>query len=336
MHWLRIFEAIGILFFVFFSTVDAKKLLQWFVAGAVAQSVLGIYQFMTQSTFSFKWLGLVSHPLLETGTSVIQSPEVGRWLRAYGAFPHPNIFGGYLIVGLICTALVFLFFEKKKHTLIVTACWILQLMALFFTFSRSAWLSALILLFVLFVFGVCVQKKYGLLNFKKKSFLLIIISLILIPGMIYVYFPLIQTRAQVQSFHEVRSVEERKSALEQGLGIFFQHPFFGVGSGNYTVALKEGNPQAPGHAIQPVHNVFLLFLCELGIVGLLIFFSHIPFYLHKIKGKRLFVLGMVCVFAPILLLDHYIYSLPIGMFFFAFLLGIAKKVFSTVYPQNIH
>src|SRR3989344_3796134 len=83
-----------------------SKAAGWFVAGATLQSLLGIWQFLTQSTFAFKWLRLAEHQAWQAGTAIISGPEIGRWLRAYGAFPHPNVLGGYLVVGLILTTLL--------------------------------------------------------------------------------------------------------------------------------------------------------------------------------------------------------------------------------------
>lgn len=105
---LRITESFLLIWILLVAPFDRKKAVLWFIAGATLQAFLGIYQFLTQSTVGFKWLGLVSHPLMETGTSVIQSAEAGRWLRAYGAFPHPNIFGGYLVIAIIFTSLLIL------------------------------------------------------------------------------------------------------------------------------------------------------------------------------------------------------------------------------------
>jgi hypothetical protein len=68
-----------------------------FVSGAVFSACLGLWQFWTQHTVSSVWLGLSSHDVFVSGTAVVESGGE-RWLRAYGSFAHPNIFGGYLVL----------------------------------------------------------------------------------------------------------------------------------------------------------------------------------------------------------------------------------------------
>jgi len=326
---LRLLEA-ALLFFVFFvGSINLKKIAQWFIFGAVVQSLLGIYQFLTQTTFASKWLGLASHPLFETGTSVIQSPEVGRWLRAYGAFPHPNIFGGYLVIALFFTALLFLS-EPKKQWLWYSV-FSLECVALFFTFSRSAWLSAIVGFVVFFIFLMCSQK-YSSGALKKLLWLgggALAIGLVLS----ILYVPLVKTRAEVVSIHEVRSIEERKSAPKLAWQLWKESPFLGVGAGNYTQVLKVRFPQASIETYQPVHVVPLLLLAELGLLGMVSFLLAVFFFVKE--QKNVFWWGVpLAFFTPLILLDHYLYSLPTGIFLGALFWGLGTRFLSTVYPQK--
>ncbi len=139
---LHIMEAIILFLMIFTGPLKLKTAMFWFVAGAGIQSLLGIWQFLTQTTFACKWLGLAYHPAFEAGTSIISNAG-GRWLRAYGAFPHPNIFGGYLVISLIFTILLILDKNKKNKSTfcILHFAFCIQTAALFATFSRSAWLA---------------------------------------------------------------------------------------------------------------------------------------------------------------------------------------------------
>ncbi len=331
---IHLFEGAVIFFFVSISRIDVRKLLQWFIAGSMIQSFLGIYQFFTQSTFAVKWLGLVSHPVFETGTSVIQSEDIGRWLRAYGAFPHPNIFGGYLIVALCGTAYLFFLCHNSKKKWLILVCWIVQIIALFFTVSRSAWLSFFLLLITLPFYAKYIQKKFHVSQFIKKSRILFCTAIVFFSFLTYTYLPLIQTRVYVQSFHEVRSIDERKSAVENALKIFLEQPWFGVGVGNYTIALKQEYPTISGSMIQPVHVIPILFLSEFGIVGLMLIMLFFSSWIYAKKEKALIFFALIFILSPLFLFDHYFYSLPIGIFVLSFFWGIQKKLFSTVYPQN--
>lgn len=65
------------------------------------------------------------------------------------------------------------------------------------------------------------------------------------------------------------SIKERILLHNAALNMFWDHPFFGFGPGHFIVKLPEYLP--PGTwLLQPVHNVFLLFLSEFGVVGVFI------------------------------------------------------------------
>ncbi len=90
-----------------------------FVAAAI-QSVIGIGQFLTQDSFSSKVLGMSAYESWQAGTSVLKN-ESGRFLRAYGSFSHPNVYGLFLAVVLILVvstigekSLLFPLFQRGK------------------------------------------------------------------------------------------------------------------------------------------------------------------------------------------------------------------------------
>jgi hypothetical protein len=72
----------------------------WFSISLIPHALLGMFQFAVQFGFDQKWLGLSALDPATKGTAVILNEGV-RYLRAYGGFPHPNIFGGYLALALL-------------------------------------------------------------------------------------------------------------------------------------------------------------------------------------------------------------------------------------------
>ena len=92
------------------------KLIYSLLAGIFLQAILAIYQFVTQSTFASKILGLAAHDSVISGVSVVEAYNrqglLLRWLRSYGGLDHPNILGGVLAVGIII--LLGLLVERKK------------------------------------------------------------------------------------------------------------------------------------------------------------------------------------------------------------------------------
>jgi len=84
--------ASGIVLFLVLNYIPLSRLkIIWaFIAGVGVQALLGIYQFLAQTAFASKWLGMALHLPGTLGTSVVETASE-RWLRAYGSLPHPNI-----------------------------------------------------------------------------------------------------------------------------------------------------------------------------------------------------------------------------------------------------
>src|SRR3989339_815975 len=142
-QWVMLGTLLFLLFYV--GPVKAKPALWALVLGSIPVSVLGIWQFLIQSTVASTLLGLSHHVVFESGTSIIQSPDIGRWLRAYGSFSHPNVFGGYLVFA-IGSVLLLSFSAEKWKRVALHAIVVVQSAALFFTFSRSALVAVVIVL----------------------------------------------------------------------------------------------------------------------------------------------------------------------------------------------
>ena len=250
------------------------KIIYVFLTSIFFQALLGIYQFITQSSFAFKYLGLAEHDADTLGTAVVETAN-GRWMRAYGGMDHPNILGGVLAISLIFIAY---FLAKKKmlnnrkdviSSILLFVFYFIDLFALFFTFSRSAWLALIIgLLTLLFVL---IFKKDRLT--LKRFIAVLFFSLILICINVAPYQDLLMARIDPQTRLEKKSIDERLAYINQASDLSKQHLISGVGVGNYgVVTAAADNNKKSAFDYQPVHNVFLLILAESGIFSLISFF----------------------------------------------------------------
>ncbi len=115
LGWLVL--GIGLFWLVVSANYDRLKLVYAMLAGMFFQAGLGIWQFLFQSSFASKWLGLAFHNGADLGTSVIEAvgaDGVGeRWLRAYGGTDHPNILGGVMAVVIILLIYLILIDENS-------------------------------------------------------------------------------------------------------------------------------------------------------------------------------------------------------------------------------
>lgn len=304
-QFIHILEAIAIFTLLIKSPINRLKAAYAFLTGLAVQAILGIYQFLTQSTFAFKWLGLTLHDATIGGASVLENLD-GRWLRAYAGLPHPNIFGGYMAVGVLISVVLLSrdLMEKKTRIFLLTANLFL-LAGLFFSFSRSAWLSLIVGLTVFLLFNRrrFVSSKNFQLFFFSSVLLLTVLSLF--------YAPLLKNRISGKGRLEARAVEERIGGYGEALELFKKHPFEGVGLGNYTLAVHdEIDSSRPAWGYQPAHNVFLLMFVELGVASALI-----VLFICYLAGFKICrnLLPFFALFFVLGFFDHYLWSLYSGL-----------------------
>lgn len=321
--WLSLYRYIilvfGILlFYVVKRTnfVDTRLLSRYFLIGLIAPSLLAIWQFFTQSTFASKYLGLAYHATDILGDSVIET-SVGRFLRAYGSFDHPNILGGMMVLGIILVLYFSLRTEINRNSrLFYLVTLAIFYLALLVSFSRTAWLALIISVpFILFIFGRRGKFQRKLIGFFL--FLIIGISVaVIVPNR-----ELFLTRAQTQSRLEQKSVSERELYLKQAQEVISQKPFSGTGIGSYTIEVKKLDKFTfPYWYYQPVHNYWLLVLAELGFFGLL---AMIIFWIAAFKksfSNKLYpVILALFVFS---LFDHWLWIQPFELIIFFGAMGL--------------
>ena len=193
---------------------------------------------------------------------------------------------------------------------------ILASAALFFSFSRSAYGAALMLL-VYFFWRERKEKKRLLFPFAILATLTMLAIL---------FASLFFVRATAVDIPEQRSITERGIYIAEAFSVIRSVPILGVGAGNYTTSVCKEH--IPGWQCQPVHNIFLLFFAELGIVGICFFFA-ILFYAKKnmamyknisSEKKELFVLVSL-VLSILGLVDHYLYTSFSGVMLISILYG---------------
>jgi len=287
IYLLRFFEFFLIYLILISNVLNLKIVFKIFISTMIFVSFIGIFQFLFQHSLGFSFLG---EPLLDAKQlGVAKFDFFGQtYLRSYATFPHPNIFAGYLTFAIFMVLeLHSKFFNKKMIWLVLS----LFVFALFFTFSRSAILALILLLFF--------RSK-----FKWKYLFLLVL-----PVLIYFSFDL----------HEL-AISERIEYVFISLKMFADN-IFGVGLGNFTnLANDYSVVKLEPWNLQPVHNIFLLILSELGVIG---FFSFISIFVYLFKRSRLSYvssLGFLFIVFVIGQFDHYFISVYQGQFllFWAF------------------
>jgi len=318
------------------------KLIYCFLAGIFLQAALAFYQFITQSTFASKLLGLSLHDPSVPGVSVVEAYNsqglLVRWLRSYGGLDHPNILGGVLAIGIII--LVGLLVERHKWKIVAKHLRLFVIVnyslifffsvALLFTFSHAAYLAAGFgVALVLLLSDSChLRTKMDPKSLDCGFILGFSMLFIVVWSML---FSSIDVRLFNASRLEQMSNQERISGYVQGLQSIASRPLSGWGVGNYYLSLYVREPYFQSYFYQPVHNVFLLVAAEVGIPGAMLFIIFLGILLwHKMKNSRNNGLSVALIFALLIMamVDHWLWSLHFGILFFWLVLGMATWEFN--------
>ncbi len=307
--------------------ISEKKLILIILWSLVLQSVIGLGQFISQSSLGLTFLGesligpdVLNVAKIDVGSSVI--------VRPYGTFTHANIFGGLQSLGLLLAG--YLTITRRIHPqcgkFFITMCAVGTLLS----FSRSAWLATLLSILLLLAF-----RKFKIRYANIRKSLLTLIGAVLALSMTGI-LNLILVRL---SFADA-SIASRLAQIKSSFLMMLHHPF-GVGMGNYTNAASSFNTEKllPWE-FEPVHNIFLLVGTELGIIAMILFiYALIRIILSLFKrlkgleGKhRCYPIYFgIILFAHLIILanlDHYFYTNYSATIFLIATLAITKNYLS--------
>ncbi|MFC1613210.1 O-antigen ligase family protein [Patescibacteria group bacterium] len=328
-RWTILMQGIIVFLFLAKKIVNPRKVFLFFTAGAIIQSVFGIYQFFVQQILPNKWLGIAEQFPAKFGVSVVQVGDQ-RWLRAYGSLQHPNILAAYLGVALLLLILFMPHFFKEnkiesedlvKEKAIqegkkfgISLIIFLLSIGIILTFSRAVWLGMAVAIIILVIYLVKNKKLKNIFSIPAIGFIvLFFLTLFMLKEPIL-------ARVTGNERLEIKSNQERMLSYKDGLGIIKDNWLLGTGIGNYTLELYKKNPNLSSWDYQPVHSMFMLIWAELGIIGLIIFLVFI-FQIIKLALKEKFVLALIIFLLIISLFDHYFWSLYFGVILWWFAMG---------------
>lgn len=181
--------------------------------------------------------------------------------RLKAAFPHTNIFAGYLALFLpACITLLRYYSKNKKFILLIVT--ILGSFCLLFTFCRSAIIGVW---FVILLMGILRKDKIVISLFVLS----LLITPFLLPNTIKDW------AKSTKSFGELLLNKERLVLYETSFNMIKHHPIIGVGVNTYVLNYQKYklHDTTPGTANTGwyAHNSYLQMAAEIGITGLLMF-----------------------------------------------------------------
>ncbi len=229
-----------------------------------------IYNVFTISIVIALICGIVQIFLLgsASGQAIVQkifySEKQVYGFRVYSTFVNPNYWGAFVNLILF----IYLFkslHEKNKNVknfyIIISA---LCLTNLVFSFT----LSSLISLIITFIIIVIANMK----NINFRHVISILLLIVLISALMLIMIPSLRFKVGEILSQKRYTGSERIKLWETGFLMFKDHPFSGIGIGNYNVnysAYVKMHPELYlGRTVYSVHNSYIKILCETGIIGL--------------------------------------------------------------------
>ncbi|MGB9883103.1 MAG: O-antigen ligase family protein [Microgenomates group bacterium] len=301
---IKIFEFL-ILFFlakIYFLKTDKKAILLVLFFSSLIEVILSVYQLVFSHSVGgiFYFYG---ERLLSLSTPAIAKIIIfgKEFLRPYGSFSHPNSLAGFYLL------LYFFVLTEKSFQKNFILKWLTLLnfnVLIFFSFSKIAIFSFLIL-----------NSVYFLKNLKTNCFFCKI-NKIFIPVFLALIF--------LSGTTDILTIEKRLVLIKNSFVILKNNLFFGVGLNNYLVAQSQLKSSIPLFFNQPVHNIFLLILTELGLIGF------IGMIFMFFKNKKIFLSNYYLLFVILLtgFFDHYWWSLNQNFLLASFVYGSFSSSFS--------
>ena len=164
------------------------------------------------------------------------------------------------------------------------------------------------------------QKNFAALkNLIFGLFIIAAVFLVMFAG----YQNLVDVRVEGGTRLENLSLDQREVYFQQAKILIAKNPIIGTGLGNYIESLAKLKPSDQAWTYQPVHNVLLLIWAELGIFGLLIFVGFLVTLFWSYGRKNELAGALLFALLPMLLLDHWLWSLHFGLLFFALVIALA-------------
>jgi hypothetical protein len=336
MWWLEVMLIAGFFTTLHLARVPLDRIAKWFVFSLVPHAALGIVQFLRQDAFGSAMLGMAAHHPWDQGVSVVEH-GLYRVLRAYGGFPHPNIFGGWLAAVLAFLPFLVIRAKTKVGMIAYVFASVIFATALVFTFSRGAWIAALAGFAAALILA---WKRSGEVLQRQAVALLGIMTMVMAGLWIFTQFDHVSARFTPEYRLERWSLETRSKAIADGIAAWRIRPVAGWGAGASLVGVSEvrkSDERWSSIAPEPPHAVPLVILVETGVLGAIAFVALLIAILHHlIVQKRWDALPLLAAGSVIAITDHYLWTLWPGIVLGAFIvLLLLRGVNETDHSKEI-
>lgn len=282
--------------------LNSTEALAGIVSALVFQTVVGLHQFLTQSSvLGFYFFGEPDFTKV-FGLHTAQLPlNLGERILAYGTTAHPNVLAGFAVI----YSLLVLQHPRARRSL-TSIAFILTIICLAITQSIASLTAFILGLTTLYALRTHPEIQKKLLS---PTVIVGCVAAACIATSLFIAFAPINHH----------SIENRKQLQAAAIELARKNPIFGVGIQQFTQYV-ESISYTNSRFVQPAHNIFLVLFAETGLVGVVVLgLAGNSLWKHTTKQEQRKLLPILAALMPLALLDHYLYTLVPGLL----LVGIA-------------
>lgn len=299
--YLKLFECIVLFFLIRSAQIPINNVLRIILFSALLQLVLVIQQIFHHGSVQGIWyfFGERSFDLGTPGIAKISLQGI-EMLRGYGTFSHPNSLAGFY---LLLYGFVLFYKPFQKHALLQKLFFATSSLLIFFSFSKIA------------IIGFLGFTIYKILHDKSNCVICRLSQIIL---------PIVLASIFLSGGGDPDSMGKRFWLMMSSIQIIKENILGGVGFGNYLISQSKFSIPYSYFFLQPVHNIFLLAIAELGIP--LVFF--IFYFLFQIlkqvwKSPAIRVVFIIILFTG--MFDHYWLTLQQNILLIPVVFGLLQS-----------
>jgi len=241
---------------------------------------------------------MISALVFEAAVAFYHQYVLHLYTRSFGTLTHPNCLA--MFIGMILPMVMVLMLSTKRGGAVpwlLGAVFIVGIALLLKTVSRGGLIAMLISCSLA---GALIVLRVRRLHAMRIALMIILVGFVG-AGLMYKFWDTITTRFGGTSIEAAGSNFARLAMFKAGVDIWLQNPIVGNGLNSYPIEISMNRRGTL--VIAEAHNIYLLTLCEIGVLGLLAFLA-IFFRIFQVAvrlmrqnlspGLRILSIGLTC------------------------------------------